>query len=106
MTQTATPSGTGNALPIAVRMSPSVPLSLMSQYRPVHKARFPLNREITIEEYESAIAMARELGIENLYLQSMETEVHNLPDFDNTENPFPLDCTQNQENAGQTAWQL
>ena len=71
---------------------------------PVHKARFPLNREITLEEYESAIAMARELGFENLYLQSMATKVHNLPNFDNTENPFPLDCTQNQDNVA--VWQL
>ena len=93
---------------IALEMSARVPLSLMSQYRPVHKAmnRSPLNRKITLEEYESAISMARELGFENLYLQSMETEVHNLPDFDNRENPFPLDCTQNQENAGHAAWQL
>ncbi len=89
---------------IALEMSPSVSLSLMSQYRPVHKARFPLNREITLEEYESAIAMARELGFENLYLQSMATKVHNLPNFDNTENPFPLDCTQNQDNVA--VWQL
>jgi hypothetical protein len=36
----------------------------------------------------------------------MATEVHNLPDFDNMENPFPLDCPQNQENAGQAVWQL
>jgi hypothetical protein len=74
-------------------------LSLMSQYRPVHKVTSPLDREITPEEYESAISMARELGFENLYLQSMETAVHNLPDFDNTENPFPLDRTHNQENT-------
>jgi len=93
---------------IALELSARVPLSLMSQYRPVHKAMnlSPLNREITLEEYESAMTMARELGFENLYLQSMETEVHNLPDFDNRENPFPLDCTQNQENAGHAAWQL
>ena len=108
---------------IALELSPSVPLSLMSQYRPVHKAtllaggaNLPLssksselgsnfsvepllNREITPEEYESAISMARELGFESLYLQSMETAVHNLPDFDNTENPFPLDRTHNRENA-------
>jgi hypothetical protein len=25
----------------------------------------------------------------------MEAAVHNLPDFDNTDNPFPLDCTHN-----------
>jgi len=107
---------------IALELSPSVSLSLMSQYRPVHKALLAgganfhlsskpsdlgsnfsdeplLNREITSEEYESAISMARELGFESLYLQSMERAVHNLPDFDNTENPFPLDRTHNQENA-------
>ncbi len=86
---------------IALEMSPSVPLSLMSQYRPVHKAmsHFSLNREISREEYEGAINMARELGFENLYLQSMEAEVHNLPDFSNGGNPFPLDCTHNLENV-------
>lgn len=84
---------------IALELSPAVPLSLMSQYRPVHKVTSPLDREITPEEYESAISMARELGFENLYLQSMETAVHNLPNFDNTENPFPLDRTHNQENT-------
>lgn len=86
---------------IALELSPSVPLSLMSQYRPVHKAVSALNRKISPKEYESAIAMARELGFENLYLQSMQTAVHNLPDFDNTKNPFPLDRTHNQENARQ-----
>ena len=85
---------------IALELSPTVPLSLMSEYRPVHKVTSPLDREITQEEYESAIAMARELGFENLYLQSMEAIMHNLPDFENTENPFPLDRTHNQENAG------
>lgn len=84
---------------IALELSPRVPVSLMSQYRPVHKAASPLNREITGEEYEKAICMARELGFENLYLQSMETTVHNLPDFDNTANPFPLDRAHNQGSA-------
>ena len=83
---------------IALELSPSVPLSLMSQYRPVHKVSSPMNREITKEEYENSLGMARELGFENLYLQSMETTLHNLPDFDNTDNPFPLDRTHNQEN--------
>lgn len=82
---------------IALELSPSVPLSLMSQYRPVHKVNEPLSREITRDEYESAISMARELGFENLYLQSMETAVHNLPDFNDKENPFPLDRAHNQD---------
>ncbi|MBC8286187.1 MAG: radical SAM protein [Nitrospinae bacterium] len=83
---------------IALELSPGVPLSLMSQYRPVHKVTSPLNREISPMEYETAIGMARELGFENLYLQSLEATLHNLPDFDNTDNPFPLDRTHNQEN--------
>ncbi|HIK58782.1 MAG: radical SAM protein [Nitrospinaceae bacterium] len=82
---------------IALELSSSVPLSLMSQYRPVHQAmkKSSLNRGITPEEYEKAIAMAKDLGIENLYLQSMQMAVHNLPDFNNLDNPFPLDCTHN-----------
>jgi putative pyruvate formate lyase activating enzyme len=82
---------------IALELSPEVPLSLMSQYRPVHEAmkNKHINREITQEEYEKAITMARELGFESLYLQSMDTTVHNLPDFNNAEDPFPLDCTHN-----------
>lgn len=84
---------------VALELSTDVPLSLMSQYRPVHNAKGPLNREITPLEYDKAIDMARELGFKNMYLQSMETTVHNLPDFDNTEKPFPLDCTHNGENS-------
>ena len=84
---------------IALELSPSVPLSLMSQYRPVHKVTSQLDREITSEEYERPISIARELGFESLYLQSMETAVHNLPNFENTEYPFPLDRTHNQGNA-------
>ncbi len=84
---------------IALELSPSVPLSLMSQYRPVHKVTSPLDREVTPEEYESAISMARELGFENLYLQSMEETVHNLPDFDNAANPFPLDRSHNEKST-------
>ena len=43
--------------------------------------------------------MAQDLGFENLYLQFIESTVHNLPDFDNAENPFPLDRAHNQKNV-------
>ena len=69
-----------------------------AKYHLVHKVMSQLDREMTSEEYESAISIARELGFENLYLQSLKTAVHNLPDFDNTENSFPLDFNNNQEN--------
>jgi putative pyruvate formate lyase activating enzyme len=84
---------------IALELSTSVSLSLMSQYRPVHKVTPDLNREITKEEYENALDMAQDLGFENLYLQFIESTVHNLPDFDNAESPFPLDRTHNQKNV-------
>ncbi len=84
---------------VALELSSSVPLSLMSQYRPVHKAASTLNRRITSEEYEQAIAWAKELGFESLFLQSLESKVHNLPDFSSPDSPFPLDRTRNHSNA-------
>ena len=84
---------------VALEMSSSVPLSLMSQYRPVHKAASSLDRAITRDEYNQAIAWANELGFESLFLQSLESKVHNLPDFSSPNNPFPLDRTRNSLNV-------
>ncbi len=84
---------------VALELSSSVPLSLMSQYRPVHKAATTLNRRITEEEYEQAIAWAKDLGFESLFLQSLESKVHNLPDFSSPDNPFPLDRARNLLNV-------
>lgn len=87
---------------VALELSPEVPVSLMSQYRPVHKAaRTPaLNRGITVAEYEEAVRMARDLGLETLYVQDPEETLHNLPDFSRRENPFPLDRPAVRETAG------
>jgi hypothetical protein len=71
----------------------------MSQYRPVHKAAATLNRRITADEYEQAIAWAKELGFESLFLQPLESKVHNLPDFSSPDNPFPLDRARNLTNV-------
>ena len=78
---------------IALELSPKVPVSLMSQYQPVHKAgeNPRISRRIIQEEYEAALKMARELGIETVFTQDLEDELHNLPDFRKSENPFPLD---------------
>ncbi len=86
---------------VALELSPEVPVSLMSQYRPVHKARRTpgLGRGITVAEYQEAVGMARELGLENLYVQDPEDAVHNLPDFSRPENPFPLDRPALRETA-------
>jgi putative pyruvate formate lyase activating enzyme len=87
---------------VVLELSPAVPVSLMSQYRPVHKAgRTPeLNRAVTVSEYEEAVRMARELGLGALYVQDPEQTMHNLPDFSRRESPFPLDRPAGQETAG------
>jgi putative pyruvate formate lyase activating enzyme len=78
---------------IALELSTKVPVSLMSQYQPVHKAGQDsrISRRIFPEEYDAALKMARDLGIETVFTQDLEDELHNLPDFRKSENPFPLD---------------
>ncbi len=65
----------------------------MSQYQPIHKAGQDsrISRRIFAKEYETALQMARDLGIETVFTQDLEDELHNLPDFRKSENPFPLD---------------
>ena len=84
---------------VALELSPRVPLSLMSQYRPTYKAVDDplLSRRITGEEYQQALNMARELGFEMVYTQDPDEDLHNLPDFRENENPFPLDRAFNAE---------
>lgn len=78
---------------IALELSPKVPVSLMSQYQPVHKAAQDsrISRRIVTEEYETALQMTRDLGIETVFTQDLADALHNLPDFRKSENPFPLD---------------
>ncbi len=84
---------------IALEMSPKIPLSLMSQYHPVSKAVDDpvISRTITVEEYNEAIRMSEELGFENLFIQRLDSPIHNLPDFRRPRNPFPLKKAYNEE---------
>ncbi|PIQ99096.1 MAG: radical SAM protein [Nitrospinae bacterium CG11_big_fil_rev_8_21_14_0_20_45_15] len=77
---------------IALELSANVPVSLMSQYRPVHKALDvpELSRKITADEYQTALDMANDLGIKTIFAQDLNSEIHNLPDFDDIMRPFPL----------------
>ncbi|MEC7641550.1 MAG: hypothetical protein VYC17_05275 [Nitrospinota bacterium] len=76
---------------------PKVPLSLMGQYCPVHKALSSpqFSRSITREEYAEALQMAQDLGFDTLYIQELQSDLHNLLDFTVSENPFPLDRSHN-----------
>jgi len=62
-------AGTREAMRFLAReISPDTYVNIMDQYRPCGEARGhpPLNRRISAEEYEEALAMAREEGIHRL----------------------------------------
>jgi len=67
-------NGTREALRfITEELSPKVHISVMSQYFPVYKALDipPLNRKITSREYEEAVALLDEFGLDNGWLQEL-----------------------------------
>jgi putative pyruvate formate lyase activating enzyme len=68
---------------IAGSLTPALPLSLMSQYHPCHKAPEEIRRPLAAEEYKDVLAQARELGFENLFLQPevFGPDDHLVPDF-------------------------
>ena len=75
---------------IALELSPEIPISLMSQYQPIHRAQyFPeLNRCITQAEYAEALKMAKDLGFETIFTQDLDEKRHLLPDFTQADKPF------------------
>jgi len=70
-------------------LSPDIHISIMSQYSPQYKAgAYPeINRTLTDDEYDEIISYALELGLENAFIQKLESQSHYLPDFDQ-ERPF------------------
>ncbi len=74
---------------IAGSLALALPLSLMSQYHPCHKAPEEIRRPLAAEEYTDVLARARELGFENLFLQPevFGPDDHLIPDFRRDE-PF------------------
>lgn len=75
---------------LAHEVSPDITISLMSQYRPTHNAsRFPeLNRSINQAEYDRAMQVLEEAGLENGWVQGMDAPESYLPDFDREGHPF------------------
>jgi putative pyruvate formate lyase activating enzyme len=72
-------------------VSPEVSVSIMSQYYPAHKAarhHYPeLARKITPEEYAEVVALSEKLGIENGWMQEMDSAENYQPDF-SADEPF------------------
>jgi len=75
---------------LARELSPSVTVSLMSQYRPVHRALdMPLlSRGISYGEYASVLQLLEDLGLHNAWVQEMGSAEDYLPDFDRGGHPF------------------
>ncbi len=75
---------------LAREVSPTVTLSIMSQYLPVHRAgTFPeLARKITYAEYQTVLKLVDELGLENGWIQEMESPENYVPDFEREGHPF------------------
>jgi putative pyruvate formate lyase activating enzyme len=70
-------------------LSPDTFVSIMSQYSPQYKAcDYPgINRTLTKDEYDEVVDYALELGLENAFIQELESQEHYLPDFAQ-ESPF------------------
>jgi putative pyruvate formate lyase activating enzyme len=70
-------------------LSPETYISIMSQYSPQYRAGdYPgVNRTLTEEEYDEVIGYALDLGLENAFIQEIESQEHYLPDFAQ-ESPF------------------
>lgn len=78
---------------LAKELSPSVTVSVMSQYSPQHKApHIPLlSRRISQTEYESVLKLLSDLGMDNGWIQEMESSDNYLPDFEREGHPFDTD---------------
>ena len=75
---------------LAQELSPTVTVSIMSQYVPLHKARrIPLlSRRISVAEYETVLRLLHDLGMENGWTQEMGASDNYIPDFAQEGHPF------------------
>jgi len=77
---------------LAGEISPTVTVSLMSQYSPLHRAlQIPrLARKISVSEYAAVLKLLDKLGLENGWVQEMGASENYLPDFEREGHPFSL----------------
>ena len=69
---------------IALEISSKVHISLMSQYCPIYKSDIhpEINRKLNPEEYDEVIDFMDIMGLNNGWVQELESAEHYLPDFD------------------------
>ena len=75
---------------LAQELSPTVTVSIMSQYLPLHKAqRIPLLcRKISPAEYETVLRLLSDAGLENGWIQEIGAADSYVPDFEREGHPF------------------
>ena len=75
---------------LARELSPTVTVSIMSQYAPLHRAQqIPLlSRTISSAEYEMVLQLLSDLGIENGWTQEIGASEDYVPDFERKGHPF------------------
>lgn len=68
-----------------------LPLSVMSQYRPMPycATKAQLDRPLQATEYRRVIDEVERLGFRNVFFQPEPSDAAFLPDFEQTANPFP-----------------
>jgi putative pyruvate formate lyase activating enzyme len=78
---------------------PGLPLSIMSQFRPVSGCfqRKKLQRTLSSEEYGQVLDLVEKLGFEKVYTQDLKDEAAFLPDFKDPVDPFPGNKLQGTE---------
>ncbi len=77
---------------LANHISESVTVSIMAQYHPCYLAdREPeLSRRISRDEYRHVVSLIETLGLENGWLQEMDSADYYLPDFERRAHPFEV----------------
>ena len=75
---------------LARKLSPTVTVSIMSQYLPAHRApKIPLlSRNISTAEYETVVSLLSDLGMENGWVQEVGASENYVPDFERDGHPF------------------
>ncbi len=75
---------------LARELSPTVTVSIMSQYLPLYRARrIPLlSRTISAAEYDMVLQLLSDVGIENGWIQEMGAAENYVPDFEREGYPF------------------
>jgi len=81
-------------------LSPQTYISIMSQYSPQHKAcAHPrISRTLSEDEYDQIMNYALDLGLENVFIQELDSQNNYLPDFAR-ESPFDQDSATTAASA-------